>query len=98
MSDANYVQCIHTNSGVLGEIPSCGCHDFLVNSAFLQPGSISPIYAHLFAYKVFDWTLAEDHKCYSTEGNQLLGIHNTEQNCGTYRVITAAEEPYCPAV
>lgn len=94
-SDALYVQCIHTNIGLLGQSPRCGCHDFYVNQGIFQPGGLLPIYAHFFACEIFDWALDVNNKCYSTIGEQLIGIHNINRRCGQLQLNTEAKAPFC---
>lgn len=93
-SDANYVQCIHSNIGYWGTIPRCGCEDFYLNSGVIQPGAFEPTSSHYYSVNIFEWTLNPKHKCYSTSGRQLLGV-NSRGVCGVYKVKTLAGQPYC---
>lgn len=92
--DANKVQCIHTNIGVIGTIPRCGCEDFYLNLGIVQPGAVNPVSAHYFATNIFDWTLNQKHQCYSSARGELIGIHS-QKVCGVYHVDTNARAPYC---
>lgn len=99
--DAALVQCIHTNTGVLGQVDTCGCEDFYVNLSVIQPGRLDPLTAHLFAAILFDWTLIQEHDCEAEESAEqtaepeLLGIRSRGV-CGVYHVFTNGFEPYCP--
>lgn len=93
-SDANYVQCIHSNIGFWGTVPRCGCDDFYLNSGIVQPGAFDPISAHYFSTNIFQWTLNPKQKCYSTTGREVIGI-NSQRACGVYKVKTYAKPPYC---
>lgn len=93
-TDAIKVQCIHTNVGLIGTTPRCGCEDFYMNLGFAQPGNVDPISAHYFATNIFDWTLNRQHRCYSTVRNELIGIHS-QKRCGSYHVETNSRAPYC---
>lgn len=99
--DAALVQCIHTNTGVLGQVDTCGCEDFYVNLSVVQPGRLDPLTAHLFAAILFDWTLIEKNDCEAIETvgtaePELLGIRSRGV-CGVYHVFTNVFERYCPA-
>lgn len=86
------MQCIHTNSGILGQKAACGCQDFYVNRGRKLISSD----AHFFACVIFDWTLNPDNKCLSLKGNERLGIHS-EKRCGVYNVEANTQAaPYCP--
>lgn len=85
-SDANHVQCIHTNIGGLGQIPRCGCHDFYLNYGVYQPGAYTTIGAHIFVCHIFNWALRKENQCRSKEDGPQLGIH-TERKCELFRCI-----------
>lgn len=93
-SDANYVQCIHSNVGVLGQAPRCGCSDIYLNLGIVQPKAIDPVQAHFFAVAIFEWTLNANNKCFSLDGKELTGV-NTPRACGVYQVRTNSNAPYC---
>lgn len=93
-TDALYVQCIHSNIGILGQIPRCGCSDIYLNSGVTQPGHIDPITAHYFACFLFDWTLDPQNQCVSHDGREIVGIHN-KRTCGVFHVSTHGHAPYC---
>lgn len=93
-TDANYVQCIHSNIGVLGSAPRCGCSDIYLNLGIVQPKAIDPVMAHFFACAIFEWTLNVDNKCFSVDGKELTGVH-TPKACGIYQVRTNSKAPYC---
>lgn len=76
-SDANYVQCIHSNSKVFGSSNLCGCSDIFLNSS-----RIEPISAHILSYVVFDYTLNANRQF--TDLN-AVGIHAV-RNCGVHKI------------
>lgn len=94
--DADKVQCIHTNIGLIGTTPRCGCEDFYLNLGIVQPGAVHPVTAHYFVTNIFDWTLNRKHQCNSF-GGELIGIHS-QKVCGFYHVDTNARAPYCKKV
>lgn len=46
-TDANYVEVIHTNAGILGMTTAIGTSDFYVNGGSLQPGCLATPCSHL---------------------------------------------------
>lgn len=92
--DALYVQCIHSNIGVLGQIPRCGCSDVYLNEGVIQPKHVDPITAHYFACFLFDWTLSATNQCTSVDGFEVVGVHN-RRVCGVFKVKTRGQAPFC---
>lgn len=88
-SDALHVQCIHTNTFLLGQSVSCGCEDFFVSTEFYNPRD-----SHLFANILFEWTLNVHNKCNDSKFDHLLGIHGPK-TCGHFEVKTHRNVPYC---
>lgn len=92
-NDAQIVQCIHTNAGVLGQRPLCGCNDFYVSTTFLSPHK-----AHSYVIFIFEWTMNVLNKCYGKVDEKLtsevLGIHS-QNKCGVYHVKGNRNAPYC---
>lgn len=96
-SDATYVQII--NSYIVQDVlnkPQWGCKEFIVNNGIVHPGAIDPISAHVLAYEIFDYAI--DHNCYTTDKQQLVGIH-AEKTCDSvsvlHKVSSNAWAPYC---
>lgn len=94
--DAALVQCIHSNIGVLGQAPTCGCEDFYLNLGIVQPLRLDPVTAHYFAVVIFDWTLIQGNDCKAQLSTELLGIRS-QGVCGIYHLDTNASGSYCPA-
>lgn len=61
-TDAQYVQIIHTNSGVFGIEKNAGHADFYPNGGRSQPGCGNPICSHQFAWIFFQQSVRENDK------------------------------------
>lgn len=92
------MQIIHTDVGILGTTAESGCANFYLNSGIIQPGLMNaiPALSHYYACVIFAWTLDPHNKCYSNDGNELLGVHS-HKHCGVYHFKSNAQPPYCNA-
>lgn len=56
-TDAKYVQCVYTNSYILGTASDCGHGNFIMNGGLMQPGCVSPRCSHSRAIDYFTESL-----------------------------------------
>ncbi|KAL5280255.1 hypothetical protein ACFFRR_004303 [Megaselia abdita] len=78
-TDANYVECIHTNAGTLGFTENLGQADFYVNGGKSQPGcglDLSGSCAHSRAYEYF----AESIRDNNFVSSSCTGYQNAMKN------------------
>lgn len=76
-SDAAYVQVIHTNAAMFGFDEAIGHSDFYPNGGWVQPGCLTNICSHKFAWMIFHESVIEEgsfvaRKCNSSN-DFLLG-------------------------
>lgn len=108
-SDAQYVQCIHSDDYYGAETKyGCGHANFLMNGARNQPGCEGIMCEHGRAHEYFRESLSpknefwglpcneDDTVPYKNETIDIIGIHSKRIN-GTFCVPTNYESPYALA-
>lgn len=83
-TDANYVQCVHTNQFILGTGIECGRGNFYLNGGMWQPGCSSISCHHQRALRYFFESLNPQHKFIGERCENLarkLLLEFTGQRC-----------------
>ncbi|XP_026752843.3 pancreatic lipase-related protein 3-like isoform X2 [Galleria mellonella] len=107
--DAEYVDVIHTNAGILGLIEPVGHKDFYANGGKSQPGCLLSTCDHTRAWQLFaeslnatnnfparkceNWTAFKEGLCTKNEV-AFMGINSKSGKPGLYFLNTASSSPY----
>ncbi|CAG4961658.1 unnamed protein product [Colias eurytheme] len=108
-SDADYVDVIHTNAGMLGIREAVGHKDFFPNSGAMQPGCILPICEHSRAWELYaesinsperfparkceNWTTFQSGRCMKNEV-AYMGYNSESGSPGVYYLTTGSSSPF----
>lgn len=107
-SDAQHVQCLHTDRGVAGTSNTCGDSDYFANMGYRQPGCFLHVCSHIRAVYIFEASLhrsnafmgrkcADDQRAYNNlcyAEVDRFGIHGNHSN-GLFYFRTTDCYPYC---
>lgn len=66
-TDAQHVQCLHTNRGVLGTLYECGDSDYYPNNGIRQTGCFGSSCSHVRAAHFFEASLKPENIFMATE-------------------------------
>ncbi|XP_059062895.1 phospholipase A1 VesT1.02-like [Achroia grisella] len=108
-SDAEYVDVLHTNAGILGLLEPVGHKDFYANGGRSQPGCLLSTCDHTRAWQLFaesltmpdnfparkceNWTKFKDGLCAKNEV-AFTGINSKPGKPGLYFFNTKSSSPY----
>ncbi|XP_023954187.2 phospholipase A1 VesT1.02-like [Bicyclus anynana] len=108
-TDAEYVDVIHTNGGMLGIKEPVGHKDFYPNNGMSQPGCIFSTCDHSRAWELFaesvtspdhfparkcdNWTMFQNGLCANNDVT-YMGLNSGLGVSGTYLLTTASSPPY----
>ncbi|CAH0726866.1 unnamed protein product, partial [Brenthis ino] len=108
-TDAEYVDVIHTNGGMLGLKEPVGHKDFYPNNGMSQPGCFLSTCDHSRAWEMFsesinspdnfparkceNWTMFQNGNCKKNEVT-YLGIKSNDGGLGNYYLTTGSSPPY----
>lgn len=70
--NAKYVQCVYTNSYILGTAIDCGHGNFIMNGGLIQKGCLSPKCSHSRAIDYFTESLNPKYKYASERCENLV--------------------------
>ncbi|XP_072940510.1 pancreatic lipase-related protein 3-like [Epargyreus clarus] len=108
-TDAEYVDVVHTNAGVLGLKEPVGHKDFYPNGGSSQPGCILSTCDHTRAWQIYvesiafpnhfparkcgNWTMFRDGLCLKNEV-AYISMKSVSGSPGTYFLSTGSYSPY----
>ncbi|XP_045774010.1 phospholipase A1 VesT1.02-like isoform X1 [Maniola jurtina] len=108
-SDAEYVDVIHTNGGMLGLKEPVGHKDFYPNNGMSQPGCFFSTCDHSRAWELFaesinspdhfparkcvNWTMFQNGLCTRNDVT-YMGLNSGPGNSGSYFLTTGSSTPY----